>query len=88
MIGSERRTPGKLLGAPGRVSPMELIGAESDRSSYPPVQTATLSGLQILLVGVLADPPIQRITISIHAINVITGFGGKACRVMTTSQQS
>lgn len=47
MIGSERRAPGKLLGAPRRVTPMELIGAESDRSSYPPVQTATLSGLQI-----------------------------------------
>lgn len=88
MIGSERRAPGKLLGASRRVLPVEPVGTESDGSSYPPVQAAALSGLQTLLVGALADPPVQGITISIHAINVITGFGGKACRVMTTSQQS
>jgi len=37
MIGSERRASGKLFGASRRISPLELVGAESDGSSYSPV---------------------------------------------------
>lgn len=46
MIGSERRTPGKLLGALRRVPPVKPVGTESDGPSHPPVQAAALSGLQ------------------------------------------
>jgi len=37
MIGSERRAPGKLLGASRRVPPMEPVGTESDGPSYSPI---------------------------------------------------
>ena len=83
MIRADRPASGELLRAASCVSPVQFV----DGSAYSPVQTAALSGLKALIVRCLADPPVQGATTSIHAINVITGFGREICRVVATPQQ-